>query len=98
MASAENTIDPVARFNFRLPASIKKRIEKAAIASGLTVTDFAINVLAESAEEVLEKHHNRVLSDRDRDIFLNMLENPPKPNAALLKAFEDHKKRVKNVP
>lgn len=94
MASAENTIDPVARFNFRLPASIKKRIEKAAIASGLTVTDFAINVLAESAEEVLEKHHNRVLSDRERDIFLNMLENPPAPNKALLDAVAEYRKRV----
>ena len=95
MAVSENTLEPVARLNFRLPAAIKKRIEKAAIASGLTVTDFAINALAESAEEVLEKHHNRVLSDRDRDIFLNMLENPPEPNAVLLKAVRNYHRRVK---
>ena len=94
MSVAENTLNGVARFNFRLPADIKERIEKAAIVSGLTVTDFAINALANTADEVLEKHHNRILSDRDRDIFLDMLENPPEPNEALLAAVQEYRKRV----
>ena len=33
------------------------------------------------------------LSDRDRDRFLNLLENPPKPNAALRKAMARYRKR-----
>ncbi len=89
------TVDQVSRLNFRLPIELKERIEKAAIVSGVTVTDFAISVLAISADEVLEKHQNRILSNRDRDIFLNILENPPKPNEALLKAVKEYKKRVK---
>ncbi len=80
--------------NFRLPPEIKERIENAAMISGVTVTDFAISVLANSAEEVLEKHQTRTISDRDRDIFLNMLENPPEPNEALKKAVKNYKKRV----
>ena len=94
MSVAENTLNGVARFNFRLPADIKERIEKAAIVSGLTVTDFAINALASTADEVLDKHRNRILSDRDRDIFLDMLENPPEPNEALLAAVQEYRKRV----
>ena len=94
MPIAEETIKKQARFNFRLPAEIKERIEKAAIVSGVTVTDFAITALADTADEVLEKQHTRILSDRDRDIFLDMLENPPKPNKALLKAVEEYKRRV----
>jgi uncharacterized protein (DUF1778 family) len=31
-----------------------------------------------------------VLSDRDRDRFLELLDNPPKPNAALRKAAARH--------
>jgi hypothetical protein len=34
-----------------------------------------------------------VLSDRDRDRFLELLDNPPKPNAALRQAAARHAKR-----
>lgn len=33
------------------------------------------------------------LSDRDRDLFLDLLENPPEPNAAFRKSAEAYKKR-----
>jgi len=33
------------------------------------------------------------LSDRDRDIFLALLENPPPPKAALKKLVAKHKRR-----
>ncbi len=33
-----------------------------------------------------------VLSDRDRDRFLDVLDNPPKPNSALRKAAARHAK------
>jgi uncharacterized protein (DUF1778 family) len=33
-----------------------------------------------------------VLSDRDRDCFLDALDNPPKPNSALRKAAARHAK------
>ena len=33
------------------------------------------------------------LSDRDRDLFLALLDNPPPPNDALLKAMERQKVR-----
>ena len=79
MATLEQTNNQISRLNFRLPIELKERIEKAAILSGVTVTDFAINTLAHTADEVLEKHQTRTLSNRDRDIFLEMLENPPPP-------------------
>lgn len=95
MPTIEKTSNQVARLNFRLSTEVKERIEKAAIVSGLTVTDFAINALVHSADEVLEKHQTRKLSARDRDIFLEMLENPPKPNKALLQAVKEYRRRVK---
>lgn len=82
------------RLNFRLPSEIKERVENAALVSGVTVTDFAITALANTAEEILERHQARILSNRDRKIFLEMLENPPEPNDALKNAAKEYKKRV----
>jgi uncharacterized protein (DUF1778 family) len=95
MASVDIKINEAARLNFRLPAEIKKRVERAAMASGMTVTDFAVSALTTSADEVLDRLSQRKLSDRDRDIFLTMIENPPKPNEALRRAAQTYKKRAK---
>lgn len=94
MPTIEKTTNQTARLNFRLPAEIKERIEDAALVSGLTVTDFAINSLANSADEILEKQQTRKLSKRDGEIFLALLESPPEPNEALLKAVKEYKKRI----
>jgi uncharacterized protein (DUF1778 family) len=95
MPTLEKTNTQISRLNFRLPVELKERIEKAAIISGVTVTDFAISILDNSANEVLEKHQTRTLSNRDRDIYLEMLENPPQPNEALINAVKEYKARVK---
>lgn len=94
MPDIEEQTSSSARLNFRLPSEIKERIETAALVSGLTVTDFAITALATTAEKVLEKHQTRTLSNRDRDRFLEMLENPPEPNEKLKNAVKNYKKRV----
>ncbi len=53
-------------------------------------------VIPEGDAEFLEETR-QPLSDRDRDLFLALLENPPKPNAALKKAFSKHKARARNA-
>lgn len=95
MASTNITTFEAARLNFRLPAEIKRRIEKAAVVSGTTVTDFAVSALATCADEILDRQNQRYLTDRDRDVFLAMIDNPPKPNDALRKAAKIYKKRFK---
>jgi uncharacterized protein (DUF1778 family) len=35
----------------------------------------------------------RPLSDRDRDLFLSLLDDPPRPNRALRKAAAKHRRR-----
>ena len=90
----EHTSENFARLNFRLPNEVKEAIERAAVVSGLTVTDFAINALVNSANEVLERHHIRTLSDRDRDAFLALLDSHQEPNEVLKKAAEDYKQFI----
>jgi uncharacterized protein (DUF1778 family) len=83
-----------ARLNFRLPSDAKEKIERAAIAEGLTVTDFAVHALVNFADEVLERHHTRKLSDRDREVFLSLLDAEGEPNEALKSAFEAHRELI----
>jgi uncharacterized protein (DUF1778 family) len=83
-----------ARLNFRLPAEIKVAIEQAAAATGQTVSDFAVSTLARAAREVIREQEITVLTDRDRDRFLAMLDDPNlRPNEALKKAAARYKKR-----
>lgn len=88
MQTIENTKKKFARLSVRLPSHIKERIERAASASGVSITDFTIRNLSESADEVLEQQHFRKLSNRDRDIFLAMLDADDKPNEKLIEAFK----------
>jgi uncharacterized protein (DUF1778 family) len=82
-----------ARLDFRLSPLAKEMIEQAAVVSGQTISDFAVTTLVKSAEEILERHRQRQLSDRDRDLFLKMLDHPPRPNAALRRAAARYKKQ-----
>ncbi len=93
MASVALTETKTDRMHFRLPHDIKERVEKAATVSGQTITDFAVSVLANSANEVLERHETRRLSARDRDIFLTMLDAEAEPNQALKNAANAYKQR-----
>lgn len=84
----------IARIHMRLPADAKEKIEQAATLSGLTLTDFAIHTLVRSADEVLERHRVRMLSDHDRDRFLALLDEDHEPNDALRTAAEAYRQKV----
>ena len=80
-----------AQFVFQLPDEAKHVVERAAIASGQSLGEFAVQTLVERANEVLEHQHVRMLTDRDRDAFIALLDSDEGPNEALRKAAEDYK-------
>ncbi len=85
----------VARLNFRLPAELKRVIEEAASSLGQTVGDFAVSTLVRQARSVIHERNVTVLSDRDRDRILALLDDQDAaPNAALTAAAERYKKRL----
>ncbi|MFN2501931.1 MAG: DUF1778 domain-containing protein [Pyrinomonadaceae bacterium] len=89
-----STTKEAARLNVRLRPEIKKRIERAAVISGKTVSEFAVGALADLADQVLEHHQVTQLSDRDRDIFLKILDRPSKPNSRLKRAARTYKRLI----
>jgi len=81
-----------ARLEFRIGTAQKDVIERAAEVLGLNLSQFAIATLVERARKVLDEDEVTVLSNRDRDIFLRMLDEDAQPNAALRKAARHYRK------
>lgn len=83
-----------ARLNFRLPPDLKQAIEDAAALAGQTVSDFAISALTQSARSVIKEQDSTVLSNRDRALFVKLLDRTARPNKALATAARRYKKIV----
>lgn len=82
------------RLEIRLKSDAKELIQQAAELRNQSLTQFVLATLTEGAEKVVAEHEQRVLSDRDRDLFLKLLENPPAPNPKLRRAAASHRKNV----
>jgi uncharacterized protein (DUF1778 family) len=84
-----------ARVDFRTTPEIKALIEQAAALYGMTVSEYIKATVVEKSRQVIEHNETRILSDRDRDLFLSLLDAPAAPNAALLAAAADFRSAVK---
>lgn len=77
-----------ARLEFRLPRAMRERIEKAALANGQSLSEFAALTLSREAEAVLQQQHTLALSERDWKRFNELLLHAPAPSPALQAAAE----------
>ena len=61
----------------------------------ISETEVRISKTSESAEVEGEfpEQTATTLSDRDRDLFLQLIENPPPPNAALQRAISQRRRQ-----
>jgi uncharacterized protein (DUF1778 family) len=74
---------------------LKTVIEEAAVTLGQSVTDFAISTLVQTARSVLHQQSVTELTNRDRDIFIALLDDAgAKPNKALTEAARRYKKHL----
>jgi uncharacterized protein (DUF1778 family) len=91
-----STVTPTrsARLDVRLRKDQKATIEEAAAQLGQSLSEFAVSVLLERSREVIEQHQRTALTNRDRDLFLEMLDND-KPDPALRKAARIYKRQVR---
>lgn len=93
MAVSQKNQKSDARLDFRLNRQVKEVIEQAAAVSGQSVSDFAVSALYRTAKEVLEREQTIRLSNRDRDVFLALLDSDAKPNEALKRAAKKYRSR-----
>jgi len=95
MATTMNPDTPArdARLDFRLQGEHKRLIEQAAVASGQTVSEFALSHLLDAARETVERVTTTQLNRRDREAFLALIAEESEPNKALQAAAERYRRR-----
>ena len=81
------------RITARVSRSIALKLQEAADLSGATLNQFLIQSALEKAEKIIDHEKTIHFSQTDAALFINMLDNPSKPNAALMRAFERFKVR-----
>lgn len=92
MASAETIKQQ--RMHIRLDSLSKQKLERAAAYVHKSLSEFVLGQALHAADEVIHKHETLTLTQADWGVFLDALDDPPKPNAKLKRAVAEHKKRV----
>lgn len=83
-----------ARLEARLPINIHNLLKQAADLEGRSLTDFVVTAAHEAAKRSIEQAHILRLSVADQSAFAAALIDPPKPNAALKRAFAKQRKLI----
>lgn len=79
------------RLEARISSDLHSTLKRAAQLQGRTMTDFVIAAVQEAAQKAIEQAQFVRLSAADQEAFANALMAPPKPNAALKRAFKRRK-------
>ncbi len=74
------------RIELRTTKEEKRLLAAAAAYERLDVTSFIMRNVLPTAREVIDRAERIILSERDSERILKLLENPPKPTPALLAA------------
>ncbi len=74
---------PRETLNMRIPAADRSLIDRAALSSGKTRTDFILSAARRAAEEALLDRSLLLVSPAKFRAFLALLDAPPKPNIRL---------------
>jgi uncharacterized protein (DUF1778 family) len=82
------------RVELRATKEEKRLLAAAAAYERLDVTSFIMRAVLPAAREVVDRNERIVLSERDTTRVLELLENPPKPTAALRAAARSHRQQT----
>lgn len=77
------------RIDLRVSREQKEILETAASIKGVSLSAYLLANCLQIAKADLAQHQKLVLSERDRDLFLSLIANPPKPNPSLVEAMQE---------
>ncbi len=80
---ARAALDDTDRMNIRVKPEVKARLLRAAALRHTDLTSFVTQSALREAESVIAEADAIKVSERDFDRILELLDNPPKPNAKL---------------
>ena len=76
------------RVDFRVSDIQKALLERAAEIKHLSLSSYILSSSIKQAELDIAENEMLILSNRDRDLVMSALENPPEPNEALKGLFK----------
>lgn len=74
------------RYAMRIGTAEKARLMRAASIEQTDLKSFILRSALEAAETVIDRAESLVLSERDSRLLMDLLDNPPQPNARLARA------------
>ena len=83
-----------ARLEARISSELHVMLKRAAEIQGRTMTDFVVSAVQEAAQQAIQESGVLRLSLADQENFAQALLSPPKPNAAMKRAFARRKKLI----
>lgn len=88
-------IEKKSRLVARIPSAVRKTIQAAADLEGATLNHFVVQAAHRQAQEILERETIIRLNREQTKRVFDLLDKPPKPNAALIAAKAAHRKLVR---
>jgi uncharacterized protein (DUF1778 family) len=85
------------RIDLRVTEEQKDLLERAANLKGMSLSAYLLSNSLTKAQSDLEQHHKLILSDIDRDLFLELISNPPVPTESLLKAKKEFEEKYQTT-
>ncbi len=77
-----------ARLDVRVPPQTRELVKRAADLQGVSLTQFAESAMVERANSVVAEHEKTVLTRRDQERFLALLDEDNEPNDVLASAID----------
>lgn len=91
-----NATEERGRITARISVPLVEKLQEAAELSGATLNQFLVQAALKEADRIIEQERVIRFTQEDAALFIDMLDNPRPPNAALAKAYERYKNKVKN--
>ncbi|MGL4618924.1 DUF1778 domain-containing protein [Chroococcidiopsis sp.] len=81
------------RIDLRVTQEQKELLERAATLKGVSVSAYTLLHVLPAAKQDVDSHERLVLSDRDRDLFMSVMENPPALKGKLKSAIARYREK-----
>ena len=79
------------RIDLRVTQEQKELLEKAASLRGISLSAYTLLHLLPIAKQDIDTQERLILSDRDRDLFMSIMENPPELQGNLKTAIKKYR-------
>lgn len=81
------------RLDLRVTLEQKQLLERAAALAGVSVSAYTLFHVLPAAKQDIDSSERLVLSDRDRDLFMSVMENPPELKGKLKSAIKQYREK-----